>query len=428
MSDNSFATRIKRFELSNGITLLVLENHANPTVSISGYLKAGAYFNPPDKDGLSGLTASLLNKGTTKSSKLEIAEALESAGARLSIASNTFTVSISGQSLSRDLPLITSMLAEELREPTFPSEELEKLKQRVIASIKEDQDETRVRAYERLTQIVYPENNPFHRVPAEKLITQVERITSDDARSFYQQHFGADSMILVVVGDVQADQVRELITQALGDWQGARPSAVDLPETPLQTEAKREVVAMNDKANCDIVIGHASRLRRTNPDYLSAMIANRALGQSTLSSRLGLKIRDEMGLTYGINSGFNESGIGDGPFTIGVTVAPQNIDLTIETTLEIVKEFIAGGIHEEELKDEQTSVIGSFKVGLATNGGMGGRIADAELFGLGVEYLDKFPSIIAALTKPQIDEAIRKYFHPEVATTVIAGTFNGRKG
>jgi zinc protease len=423
MSDNPFASRIKRFQLSNGITLFVLENHANPTVSLSGYLKAGAFFNPPGKDGLSSITASMLNKGTARRSKIEIAEPLEFAGARIGISSNTFTVSVTGQSLSRDFPLIITTLAEELREPSFPAEELEKLKQRIIASIREDQDETRVRAYERLSQILYPEGNPFHRLAAEKLIQQVETIITDDIREFYRSHYGAGSVILAVVGDVEADRVRTVVEENLGDWTGAPVHEIDLPETPLSTEAKRDVVPMKDKSNCDIVIGHPSRLRRSNPDYLAARIANSALGQSTLSSRLGLKVRDEMGLTYGIYSSLGESGIGDGPFTIGVTVAPQNIELAIDTTLEIVRDYLANGIREDELKDEQSSSIGSYKVGLATNGGMASQIASAELFGLGVNYLDEFPALIASLTKQQIDEAIRKYLHPEVATTVIAGTF-----
>ncbi|MBO0799499.1 MAG: insulinase family protein, partial [Blastocatellia bacterium] len=170
MSDISFASRTRHFRLSNGIELFVLENHANPTVSLSGYLKAGAFFNPPNKDGLSSITASMLNKGTARRSKIEIAEDLEFAGARIGVSANTFTVSITGQSLSRDFPLIISTLAEELREPAFPKEELEKLIQRIIASIREDQDETRVRAYERLSQLLYPEGNPFHRPTAEKLI------------------------------------------------------------------------------------------------------------------------------------------------------------------------------------------------------------------------------------------------------------------
>ncbi len=422
MNNNSFAARTTRFQLANGITLLVLENKANPTVSIHGTIRAGGYFSPPGKDSLAGITSSMFSKGTLKRSKLEIAEEMESAGARAGVGSNTFTASVSGQSLSRDLPLVVSTLAEELREPAFPVDELDKLKQRIIANIKEEQNDTRSRAYERMTQIIFPESSPFHQLSAETLIAQIETISVDDLREFHQKYYSASTMILAVVGDVEANAVRALVEQHLGDWQGAPAAIIDLPETLLQPAARRETVSIKDKPNADVVIGHASRLRRSNPDYLAARIANNALGQSTLSSRLGLKVRDEMGLTYGINSSFSESGIGDGPFVISVTVAPENIDTAIGATMEIVGDYLADGIREDELKDEQSSMIGSFKIGLATNGGMASQIAASELFGLGVKYLDEFPYLVSTMTKTEIDAAIRKYIHPEVATTVIAGT------
>jgi len=229
-------------------------------------------------------------------------------------------------------------------------------------------------------------------------------------------------MILAVAGDIKADDAYALMEEKLGKWQGAPETLIDIPETSLQSAAIREAVVMKDKPNADVAIGHASRLRRLNPDFIAARIANNALGQSTLSSRLGLKVRDEMGLTYGINSSFAESGIGDGPFVITVTVAPQNIDLAVGATMEIVNDYIANGIREDELRDEQSSMIGSFKIGLATNAGMAGQLAAAELFGLGVKYLDDYPSLVSLITKSDVDEAIRKYIHPEVATTVIAGT------
>ena len=385
-------------------------------------MRAGEYFSPTGKDSLASITASMLSKGTRRRGKFEIAEEMESAGARVGLSSNTFTVSVSGLSLSRDLPMIVSTLAEELREPAFPTEELEKMRQRIIANIKEEQDDTRVRAYDRMTQLVFPEGNPFHQTPAEKLIGQIETITVDDAREFHLKYYSPSSMILAVVGDVRADDVYALMEEKLGKWQGAPETLIDIPETSLQSAAIREAVVMKDKPNADVAIGHASRLRRLNPDFIAARIANNALGQSTLSSRLGLKVRDEMGLTYGINSSFAESGIGDGPFVITVTVAPQNIDLAVGATMEIVNDYIANGIREDELRDEQSSMIGSFKIGLATNAGMAGQLAAAELFGLGVKYLDDYPSLVSLITKSDVDEAIRKYIHPEVATTVIAGT------
>jgi zinc protease len=422
MNNNSFVARTRRFQLSNGIMLLVLENPANPTVSMAGSMRAGEYFSPGGKDSLASITASMLGKGTRRRTKLEIAEELESAGARVGLSSNTFTASVSGLSLSRDLPMIVSTLAEELSEPAFPADELDKMRQRIIANIQEEQDDTRARAYDRMTQLIFPEGNPFYQTPAENAISQIEKITIDDIREFHQKFYGPSSMILTVVGDVKADETYALFEEKLGKWHGAPESVINLPETPLQSTAIRETVMMKDKPNADVVIGHASRLRRSNPDFIAARIANNALGQSTLSSRLGLKVRDELGLTYGINSSFAESGIGDGPFVISVTVAPENIDMAVGATVEIVDDYIAQGIREDELKDEQSSIIGSFKIGLATNSGIASQIAASELFGLGVKYLDEYPSMVSAITKPDVDDAIRKYIHPEVATTVIAGT------
>jgi zinc protease len=422
MNNNSFVARTRRFQLSNGVTLLILENPANPTVSIAGSMRAGEFFSPAGKDSLASITASMLGKGTRRRSKLEIAEELETAGARIGLSSNTFTASVSGLSLSRDLPMIVSTLAEELREPAFPADELDKMRQRIIANIQEEQDDTRARAYDRMTQLVFPKGSPFYQTPAENAISQIEKITIDDIREFHRKFYGPSSMILTVVGDVKADETYALFEEKLGKWQGAPESVIDLPETPLQSAAIRETVVMKDKPNADVVIGHASRLRRSNPDFIAARIANNALGQSTLSSRLGLKVRDEMGLTYGINSSFAESGIGDGPFVISVTVAPENIDMAVGATVEIVDDYIANGIREDELNDEQSSIIGSFKIGLATNGGIAGQIAASELFGLGVKYLDDYPSLVSAITKAEVDDAIRKYIHLEVATTVIAGT------
>ena len=423
MSNQSFAARTQRFQLNNGLTLLVLENHASPAVAMSGYLMAGEYFNPPGKDLLGDVTATMLNKGTERHSKFELADRLESIGARLGFDALTFAASFGGRSLSKDFPTLIQTLAEQLRTPTFPVDELDKLKQQYIASIQEYQDDTGARAYERLTQLVFDERSPFHRYSAERSTRELESLTVADVRAFYERHYGTSTMILAVAGDVIAGEVRQLIEDHLGDWQGATAPPVVVPETSLQAAPQRDTVFMKGKQNCSVVIGHASGLRRVNADYYPAIIANRALGQSTLSSRLGLKVRDEMGLTYGINSSFPESGFADGPFVISVSVAPENVETAINASLDIVREYLDSGITEAELGDEQSSMVGSFKVGLATNSGLAGQLASAEIFGLGIKHLDDYPDLIRAVTKAEVDAAIGKYFHPAHTTTVVAGDY-----
>jgi zinc protease len=419
----NFAERTKRYEFPNGLTLLVLENHASPQVSLAGYFRAGELFNPVGKDLLGDVTATMLNKGTQRHTKLEIAERIESVAMRLGFDTATFASSLGGRSLSKDLPLLVSTMAELLREPTFPADELDKLKKQYLASLKEYLDDTGSRAYERLTQLVFDESHPFHRYPTERTMREIESITTADVRGFYDEHYGADGMIVVAVGDVEPEAVRDLFGEHFGDWQGAKAKPIEVPFTSLQDAPQREIVFLKDKPNCNVVIGHASGLRRTSPDYYAAIIANRALGHSTLSSRLGMKVRDELGLTYGINSSFSETGFADGPFVINVTLAPHNIELAIETSLQIVSDYIASGISEQELTDEISSMVGSYKVGLATNAGIAGQLASVELFGLGVQFLDQYPDIVRAVTQDEVNAAIRKYLHPHKATTVIAGSY-----
>jgi zinc protease len=184
------------------------------------------------------------------------------------------------------------------------------------------------------------------------------------------------------------------------------------------------VVVVRDKANVDVLIGTAAPLRRDSADYYAAVIANRALGESTLSSRLGLQVRDVEGLTYGIASRFRSAGLAAGPWYIAVSVNPQNVERAITSALKVLREYVEGGIRPEELADEKSSVVGSFKVSLSTNAGLAAALWNAEFYRLGLDYVERFPEIIRAVTLEEVNAAIRKYFRPDYLTVVMAGDIN----
>jgi len=422
-STASFKERTARRVFPNGMTVLVLENHMNPTVAIRGSLRAGSHFAPKDKPLLAEITAQMLNKGTDKRSKLEIAQELEQTGAAIEFNADVFATTIGARALSKDLKLILTTLAEMLRQPSFPQEELDKLKAQVIARIKRDQESTSVRAFERISQLVFERGSPFYRPPADELINSVESITVDDIRSFYRQQYGGGALILTIVGDVSTQQVMETVEQLFADWVGAGKMAIDVPRAEIK-ESRREVILLKDKSSVDIALGHAGRLRRGDPDYLAAMLANSALGQSTLSSRLGLRVRDIEGLTYGIYSRFFSPTLADGLWAVSVTVAPENVERAIDSTLAEIRRYVNEGITEEELRNEKSNFIGSFKVGLGTNSGIANQLLSAEFFDLGVDYLDRYPQMVEEVTIEQVNEAIRNYFKPDRMTIVIAGELN----
>lgn len=419
-----FASRVRRAELATGAVLLVVENPATPIVSLRGSLRAGSIFDSPDKPGLARLTAEMLERGTVRRSKLDIAGALESVGAEIEFSADPFAVNIAARALAPDAQLLVATLAEMLREPAFPVDELEKLKQQTIAALQEQQTNTRHRAYERLTQLIFDRGNPFYLPDGERLIESVNAITADDVRGFYEEHYGGRSLILTLAGRVEANFAEELFRTAFADFGGPRANVnFDVADPAPQTGGRREIVTLKEKANVDVLLGSAAPLRRNAEDYYAALIANNALGESTLSSRLGLVVRDREGLTYGIGSRFRAPSLAAGPWHISVSVNPHNVEKAIESALGVLRDYAAHGITPEELANEKSSAIGAFKVSLATTEGLAEALWDAEFFRLGTDFPDRFADLIGRVTADEVDAAIRKYFRPDHLTIVMAGDY-----
>jgi zinc protease len=421
VASSNFASRVVRTELPSGAALLLLENRATPTISLRGSFRAGSYFEPQDKPGLAQITANLLERGTKRRTKLQLANDLESVGAQLAFSADPFAVNVAARALSKDLPLVISTIAEQLREPAFPVEELEKLKQQLIAVLQEQQSNTGYRARERFTQLIFDEASPFYMPGGEKLIQSIGSITVEDVSGFYTKFYGGRSLILSMSGDVRTADVERQFEEAFGPFTGPESVDISVIDPSPQDETRREIVLVKEKSSVDILLGSAAPLRRDSEDYYAALLANSALGESTLSSRLGLRVRDQEGLTYGINSRFRAPSLAAGPWYVGVTVNPNNIEKAINSALNVLRDYVQNGVRADELADEKSAAIGSFKVGLATNAGLAQAMWNAEFYRLGMDYIDRYPQIIQAVTVEEVNAAIRKYFRPDQLTVVIAG-------
>jgi len=420
----AFVDQIHRRTLANGAAILVLENHFNPTIAISGSLHAGPLFAPSDRRVIASMTAGELTKGTEKRTKLEIAEDLESRGASLSFSSDSSDpvgTDVAAAALSRDVDLLLDRLVEILRSPSFPDDELEKEKKRLVGAIRQQQDQTSARAQEVVARRIYPPGHPFHRRTAEERIARVEALTRGDLATFYFDRYGAGTLRLVVVGDVDAGRILDGLERRLGDWRrGPEPAIPSVPIPPAAPGS--ETVEMPDKANADVVLSLPAALTRPDPSYFAAVLANSALGQSSLTSRLGVRVRDTEGLTYGIHSSFHATHLA-GPFSITVTVKPESRDAAVASTLDEIRKFLREGLTEKDLADEKSSRIGKFKVDLASNAGIAQAVDTALYYGLGLDYLDDFGRRVEAVTRDQANEVFRRLVDPDAFTIVAAGTF-----
>jgi zinc protease len=419
-----FAEAVRHRTLRNGARLFVLENHFNPTLAVSGSLYGGRLYAPADRRLIASVAAAELLKGTARRTKLQLAEDLEGRAASLSFSSDVSDpvgVDISGAALSRDTDLLLDALLEVLLSPAFPAEELDKEKKRMVGSIRQQQDQPSARAFEEAMRRVYPRAHPLYRPVGSERIALVEALERADLAGFYEERYGAASLCLILVGDIEAERALDRLEARLERWKaGPAPAIADPPVPPAAP--CRETVVMADKASADVILALPCELTRTDSAYLACSLANSALGQSSLTSRLGVRVRDTEGLTYGIHSNFSPTHIA-GPFVVSLTVKPESRDAALASTLDEIRSFVKGGMTEKELADEKSSRIGRFKVDLGSNGGIAQALDAAIYYGFGVSYLDEFPAKVAAITREEANEAFARRVRPEDFTIVSAGSF-----
>jgi zinc protease len=418
----NFQDKVTRKVLANGLTLLLMKAEGTGVVSVSGAIKAGNYCNPDKKTMLSSVTADMLLAGSKSYSKTALSETLENLGTSLDINATDFHASFDSTMMAASLPSYLGVLRDVLIEPAFSDEELKKLKRELTADLKEGSSDTAKVARVRLMKALYPADHVYHHKSFSALIKELRTIELSDVQAFFAEHYSPKGTVLALVGDFDVAQVIELVEKAFADWTGKEPKPVVVSPVELPKESKRITVPMKDKASVDILIGLPSPVKRTAADYFACRIANAALGQDTLGSRLGVEVREKNGLTYGITSSFDDPSYGFAPWMIELSVNPANVDKALKLVDEVVERYRREGITARELADETSRTYGATVVGLRTTHAIASTIVWLESIGLSVAALDTLHTELKAVTKEAVNKAIREYLRMDRAVTVLVGT------
>ena len=420
-ASSSFAARTTRKILANGLTVDIVENHAVPTVSIHGIILGGDASAPSGKPAVPMLTASMVQRGTKGRTKQQIADLLESRGATLTLASNLFETTVIGRGMSRDTELMLDILAEELRNPAFKADELLKAKAEIRNEILRNAESTSLRAQSRLTQLVYAESHPYRSPGHEAMTASVGAATAADLKAFHGKNYAGSSIVLAIVGDLDTKKTMALVERLFSSLPKGTRESFDVVRTVAMENPKREVVRMPGKANMNLILGQASGLRRGDPDFEATLLANAALGQNSLSSRIGKRVRDTEGLSYNLNSRYSLTDMLDGIFVVNVNVAPMNLEKALKSTREEIEKYAREGITEDELAVAKSFFSGNYKVGLGSNSGVANALVIAEKFSYGPSYLDEYPGRIARVTREEVNKVIRTRLLPARLHLVVAG-------
>ncbi|HIK05083.1 MAG TPA: insulinase family protein [Trichormus sp. M33_DOE_039] len=410
----------QQFSLTNGLRVLLLPDRNVPAINLSGQVDAGSEFDGNLQAGLAGLTASNLINGTKTRDALTLARTLEDRGASLSFGAGREGVTISGQGLSANLPILVQTLADVLQNASFPNDQLELSRQRALTSLKVQLDDPSGLGRRVFQQAIYPENHPFHSFPTAQ---SLKSITRDDVLRFYRNHYRPDTTTLALVGDFDPAQVKDLLNQSLGKWQAiGQPPNLKLPTVSLPTTVTRINRAIPGKAEAVTYLGY-NAISRKDPRYYAALVLNQILGGDTLSSRLGTEVRDRLGLTYGIYSGF-AAGVNPGPFLIQMQTAPQDSDQAIASTLALLKQLREQGITEAELNTAKRSITNNYPVNLANPSDVSSIILENAILGLPPAEIRDFPQRIQSITMADVQQAIQDLIKPQNLVIVTTGTVN----
>jgi zinc protease len=409
---------ITRRELSNGIVALVRENHASPAVVVRGYLCVGARDERPEQAGLAAFAADALMRGTKDRTFEQIYETLESVGASTGTSGATHTTGFGSKSLAEDLSLALDILADALRHPTFPLDEVEKLRGEILTDLEERAHDTRSMANLAFYELAYPQEHPYSRSVSGYTET-VSGISRDDLVAFYANGYGPRGMTVAVVGAVETAAALAQIEAAFGDWQAPTYERDPLPDVGRIAETRERFVPLLGKTQSDVVLGYPGPAR-TSPDFMEAVVCNSILGVFGLMGRLGEKVREEQGLAYYSYSRV-DGGAGPGPWSVIAGVNPANVEQATESIRAEVRRICEEPVDAEELADNKAFITGSLPLRLETNEGVARYILDMERYGLGLDYLQRYDALINAVTSEQVQAVAQRWLDPDAYALAVAG-------
>ena len=276
--------------------MVVQETVFSPAVTFNVAFRAGGLYEPDSQTGLAWFTGRVIDRGTPTRSADAIAEALDDRGVTLKVSTSRHLMTLSCTCLSEDFADVLALVADVARHPAFPSEEIEKRRSETITAIRQDQDNPGVRAGETLQALLYGETHPYGR-PAKGAIPTVERFSRGNFVAHHAAYVSPASAIVIVAGDVLAQDAIAQVDRAFGDWRAEPSPDRRVPPVPRHETREERRIAMPEKPQSEVAYGFTS-ITRLDPAYTAHWVMNTILGQFGLGGRLADNIRERQGMAY----------------------------------------------------------------------------------------------------------------------------------
>ncbi|MDR7482644.1 MAG: pitrilysin family protein [Armatimonadota bacterium] len=410
------AATIRRMVLRNGLVVLVRATPGSGSVAVAGFVRAGGIFDG-DRPGLGRLAGVALMHGTHRRTARQLAEELDGLGATLVVAPGLETTSIGGRALPDDLGTWLDLAADVLMAPAYAPDEVEKVRGQLITAARVNALDTRHAAERLFRRLAFPPAHPHSQAPDGEE-TVLAALLPQDLHAFHRSYVTPQATALAIVGDVDAGRTADLAAARFEAWPAGAPWALPaVPEPARPPAPQRQEVTLPGKTQADLVLGTVG-ISRTAPGYYAAMMANLLLGQLGMMGRIGEHVRERQGIAYYAFSDLR-AGLLAGPWWVRAGVNPANLERAVEAILTEIAGLAGDGPTEEELADARRYLVGSMAVRLETNQGIAQALAEIELYGLGLDYLERYPALVEGIARDDVVAAMRR-FPTDAYTLAIA--------
>lgn len=405
---------IQKFDLSNGLRLLVKEDHRLPFVEFRTVFQGGVLAETTENSGLTQLLGKMLLKGTRTRSAEQIASEIESIGGSIDSYGGNNSFGVNAETLSGDFETGLNLLADVLLNPTFPAEAFERERQVQLAGIRAQKDQLLQSCSKLMRRGLFGTTGyGLDAIGSEESVTKL-RVASQ--KTFHAKLVVPNNCVLAIFGDVKAAQVRAAVERAFKGWhkgagvKSAKPSANEL-------KAVQRVAETRDKKQAVLLIGYRGTTLHDADRYALELLSEAC---SDLGSRLFMRIRDKLGLAYYVGAQ-NFPGLVPGYFAFYVGTEPAKVGQVEKELLKEADLLRTEGLTAEELKRSKAKIIGQKKIARQDLGGLALSVALDELYGLGYQNIDTEDAKYEAVTLEQVKVVAQEYLKPDALVVAVVG-------
>ncbi|MDP6802847.1 MAG: pitrilysin family protein [Gemmatimonadota bacterium] len=414
---------LTRARLSNGLELVVMEQHELPLVQLRLVFRTGGADDPVRTDGLrleglGGLAADMLMEGAGRYDRLEFAEELERIGSQMWTSTDYDYRALCVSALRRHLDRSAEMLGMVLTDAAFPQARFDKLIRNRIVNLRRQKDNARTISRMVGRRVLYGKDHPYGCL-GDGTVDGMEAMTLDAVRAHASEHFTPGNAVLLAAGDITAAELAGILEEHLVDWEGAAPERVVLSTPTARTQREVYLVDKPGDSQATVTVSHIG-MTRTAPDWNRLSVANRVLG-GFFSSRLNLNLREDKGYTYGARSR-TTARRGPGLFSMGARVQAE---VTAPAITEILSELagVCGerAIEADELSLAKQSITRGYPAKFETNSEILRGLLQQIVYELPDDHMSAYPNEIRAVSLGEANTAARDHLHPERVAVIVIG-------